>query len=333
MASVNWQKYHSTTETKAHFRHNEKEARAKTGKHSNPDIDRSLTQKNYSIENRSYDERCDMLDAALDDVQKHSKKALRKDAVCCIGLETATPENLPKGREKEWFTAYHKVLCNTFGAENIIDTDVHTDEIHEYYDRAKKAAVMSRQHAHTCIIPRTPDGRLCAKEIMTRENMIRLNNAVESMTQREFGVAYMTGKTPRKQTVEQLKTDSLDFIKRTHRRQKQREKELEQREKALAAKEEEFKQREQDLAEQEQEIVERGRLRDQLIQQTQKEKEAYEESKAKYEDLTANVQAYIDQESTRKYIENRQRTDRLDRSATLPGCSTQRQLSDLSLSK
>ena len=204
MASVNWQKYKGGTEAKSHFRHNETEQRTRTGRHSNPDIDKSRTPLNFSVVGRNYNERCDIYDKAISGV-----KRLRSDAVTCIGLEVTVPQDLPEDKYKDWFTAVHGIYCDFFGADNVIDTDIHFDEIHDYYDPTKKQTTKSRVHAHTNVMPFTEDGRLCCKEIFTRANLVKLNDAVEEMTQRDFGCKFMTGETPRKESVEQLKAKSL----------------------------------------------------------------------------------------------------------------------------
>lgn len=231
MASISWEnKYKSGTETKAHFRHNEKDARLRTKAHKNCDIDKTKTHLNYSIEGRSYDERVSMYDDMIADVQSHmtrtetyvvkkgkhqgetrtrTKSVLRKDAVTCIGLEVSVPIDLPESKYKEWFANVHGIYCDFFGRENVVDTDIHYDEIHEYLDPETKKMTKSRVHAHTNIFPRTSDGRLCAKEISSRENIIKLNEIVEEMTQREFGIQFNTGETPRKKSVERLKVESL----------------------------------------------------------------------------------------------------------------------------
>lgn len=212
MASISWEnKYKTATEAKAHFRHNERECRENTKEHNNQHIDRSRTYLNYSIKNRSYAERCKIYDDTIADIQSKRKKALRKDAVTCLGLEVSIPPELPESRAIEWFSAYHNILCGFFGDENVIDTDVHFDEIHEYIDSATHKKTLSRIHAHTNIIPRTSDGRLCCKEISSRANIIELNRRVEEMTQDEFGVQFNTGETARKKSVEQLKAESLQL--------------------------------------------------------------------------------------------------------------------------
>ncbi|SDB57948.1 Plasmid recombination enzyme [Ruminococcaceae bacterium FB2012] len=212
MASVKWDggKYKGATEAKAHFRHNETEQRKLTGKHSNNDIDRSRTVMNFSVIGRSYAERCKMYDTAIEEAAAHSKRKLRADAVTCLGLCTYAPAELPEEKCAEWFTNVHSIMVEMFGAENVIDTDVHFDEVHEYYDSEQDELVLSRVHSHTNIIPRTADGRLCCKEIYTRANCVKLNGLIEDMTQRDYGIQFQTGaKTKGTKTVEQLKADTL----------------------------------------------------------------------------------------------------------------------------
>mgnify|MGYP004493565281 CR=1 FL=1 len=209
MASVNWEKYKTTIEVKAHIRHNEKQCREQTKEHNNQHIDKTKSCYNYSLLHRSYAERCKMYDDIIADIQARNKKALRKDAVTCLSLETAVPEQLPEDKIQAWFLSYHKILCNFFGIENIIDTDVHCDEQHEYIDPETHKKTMSRVHSHTLIVPRTSDKRLCCKEISSRKNIIELNRQIEEMSQREYGVQFNNGKTARKKSVEQLKAESL----------------------------------------------------------------------------------------------------------------------------
>ena len=86
MASINWAKYKTATEVKAHIRHNEKQCRMTTKEHNNQHINRALTANNYSIMGRSYADRCKIYDDAMAEL-----KPRRKDAVTCLSLETVVP--------------------------------------------------------------------------------------------------------------------------------------------------------------------------------------------------------------------------------------------------
>lgn len=229
MASISWEnKYKGGTETKAHFRHNEKEERMKIKEPQNYHIDPTRTHLNYSIANRSYAERCKMYDEAVaaaeqmshtetyvvkkgkhaGETRTRTKTGMNKNTVTCLGLETPIPADLPEDKISAWAKRYHEILCDAFGAENVIDTDVHLDEIHDYYDPVKKCYETSRIHLHSGILPRASDGHFCCRDIATRENIIKLNDRVEKMSQEEFGVQFNTGEEPRREPVEVLKAKS-----------------------------------------------------------------------------------------------------------------------------
>ena len=230
MASVNWEKLKSAEEVKASFRHDEREKREATMRHSNFHIDKSKTHLNCSLIVRRYMERCNMYDEAIQSAEavmassvetyvpksgknagktmQRKKSKLRKDATTALNLCVTVPKDLQFSEYYRWFKAVHDIEAEFFGEENVIDSDIHFDEVHEYYDPVLKEWTLSRVHMHTTVIPRTADGRLCCNDIFTRENCIKLNTLVEEMTQREFGIAFNTGETPRKETVEDLKTKS-----------------------------------------------------------------------------------------------------------------------------
>ncbi|MCR5728990.1 MAG: plasmid recombination protein [Ruminococcus sp.] len=209
MASVNWKKLKTSTEVKAIMRHNEQAKRQETGEHSNLDIDRSRTHLNFSVVGRSYADRCKMYDDAMIDAANYSKRKLRADAVTCLSLCTTMPDGLDDAQAHNWFSRVHELMCEQFGVSNVIDTDVHMDEIHEYYDPDKDEVVKSRPHAHTAVIPRTLDGRLCCKEVSSRSSIMALNATIEDMTQREYGIHFMTGEGKKGKSVERCKAESV----------------------------------------------------------------------------------------------------------------------------
>ncbi|MCM1330255.1 MAG: plasmid recombination protein [Ruminococcus sp.] len=231
MASINWMKARTAEEVKALLRHDEREKREATHEHSNFHIDKSRTYLNYSIIGRTYKERCEMYDKALEEavavaeanteeyvikkgknagqVRKRKKGKLRKDAVTALNLYAPVPADLPQDDYENWFKAVHDIMTEFFGEENVIDSDIHFDEVHEYFNTFTKEWTFSRVHMHTMVVPRTADGRLCCNEIFTRQNCIKLNNLVEEMTRREFGVAFNTGEEPHRETVEALKSKSF----------------------------------------------------------------------------------------------------------------------------
>lgn len=230
MASVAWLKVKSAEEAKALLKHDERNKREATKVHRNLHIDKSKTHLNRSVIGRTYKERCDMYDDAVHSAEavlansvetyvpksgknagktmQRKKSKLRKDTVSMLNLYTPTPKDLPEEKQLEWFIKVHNIIVSFFRIENVIDSDIHFDEVHEYYDPVLKEWTLSRVHMQTSVLPITEDGRLCCNDIFTRENCTKLNTLVEEMTQREFGIAFNTGETPRKETVEDLKSKS-----------------------------------------------------------------------------------------------------------------------------
>lgn len=230
MASVAWLKVKSAEEAKALLKHDERNKREATKVHRNLHIDKSKTHLNRSVIGRTYKERCDMYDDAVHSAEavlansvetyvpksgknagktmQRKKSKLRKDTVSMLNLYTPTPKDLPEEKQLEWFIKVHNIIVSFFRIENVIDSDIHFDEVHEYYDPVLKEWTLSRVHMQTSVLPITEDGRLCCNDIFTRENCKKLNDLVEEMTQREFGIAFNTGETPRLETVEDLKSKS-----------------------------------------------------------------------------------------------------------------------------
>ncbi|MDE6593509.1 MAG: plasmid recombination protein [Oscillospiraceae bacterium] len=94
-----------------------------------------------------------------------TKTGMKKDTVTCLGLETAAPAGLSVSQYEKWAKRVHEIACEFFGADNVIDTDGHFDEIHLYRDPVKKEYVWSRFHIHTSILPRRADGSFCSRSI------------------------------------------------------------------------------------------------------------------------------------------------------------------------
>lgn len=89
---------------------------------------------------------------------------MRKDAVHMCGLivssDSAFFENLSPYHTKRFFEESKKFLTEFVGAESVISAKVHLDE--------------KTPHMHFLHVPVTPDGRLNANKIYTRESLKRL---------------------------------------------------------------------------------------------------------------------------------------------------------------
>lgn len=208
MASVNFAKFKTAGECKAMMRHCDAAERV-AGEHSNPDIDKALTASNGAIKGLGYSDVCAAYDhriAALDAAEGANK---RKDRVTLLGLDVPRPAGLMDADQDAWFRRVWDITAQMYGADNMLEGYIHRDEVHAYTDPTTKREVTSREHMHMYVIPER-NGRLCAKECTSRASMIALNNEIQAMTAKEFGVQFMDGsKRKSRGTVEEMKAQSV----------------------------------------------------------------------------------------------------------------------------
>lgn len=240
MASVQWTKFKGHGAVKAVLRHNCSDTREVQQNHSNKQLDTSKTHLNYGMY-ENYAEACKRYDDRIAELAPKSSK--RKDQVTGLGLVFPVPATLPEEQHMDWFARCAGIICDTFGDENVMGFHVHRDEEHEYLHHETGELTTSRVHAHATVVPEY-EGRLCAKQVETRANIRKLNNAIEDMSQREFGVHFLEGKGngKGKQTVraEDLKRKSAVKLNELAA-------DLERREAALDARERELNEREANL--------------------------------------------------------------------------------------
>lgn len=258
MASVNFAKFKTAGECKAMMRHCDAAERV-TKEHSNPDIDKALTASNGAIKGLTYTDVCAAYDrriAALDAAEGVNK---RKDRVTLMGLDVPRPAALKDADQDAWFRRVWDITSKAYGAENMLEGYIHRDEVHSYVDPTTKREVTSREHMHMYVIPER-GGRLCAKECTSRASMIALNNAIQAMTEKEFGVQFMDGSRRKSRgTVEAMKAQSAiaeaerqaaEILRAAETRAAKltlRESRIERKEKEQQAKEAEFQKREDAL--------------------------------------------------------------------------------------
>lgn len=217
MASANWLKMSGGTDVKSKFRHCDKDERL-TVKHANEEIDTNLTHKNLSfgIFQGTYKEACDAYDERIKYIDKHAglKKKPRKDRVTCVSWSIPQPEGMSDDMASKWFTDVYDLLNTEYS--DVLGASVHFDEVHEYVDASTGETVESRPHMHVYVLPVVEkDGfrRLVGKDFSKRENMVKLNNSIQKLTEDKYpGYTFMTGvKHPGEyQPVEDLKRRSKE---------------------------------------------------------------------------------------------------------------------------
>lgn len=209
MASCDWKKIKTANDAKAMFRHCDKDERIRRN-HTNGDIDKSRTHLNmqlgafkegYKAVCKEYNDHITALD-----MMKGANK--RKDRVSLIGWSIPCPEGMSDSEAASWFVDVYAQLIQIYG-DNIIGGAIHFDEVHEYTDPTNNKIRVSRPHMHIYCVPDI-DGRLNARDFVTRESMVVMNNNLETLTRLKYpGYKFLTGeKRKSRKSVEQLKQES-----------------------------------------------------------------------------------------------------------------------------
>lgn len=228
MASAKFEggKYHGATEAKAHMRHDDitPEARA-VAAINNPHIDVTKSHLNKSLLGLTYEQMCEKYDNRIAQLDNTTNRNKRKDRVTLQNIEVPVPAGLDKKLYNKWFCRVGEILCDAYGRDNLIDAQIHYDEEHEYIDAETHEKKMSRVHMHASIVPEV-QGQLNCKRMSGRANMRKLNNAIEKMTEREFGCKFMDGsKKKSDRTMDELKNSSAKLKAEQENKQLQRENE------------------------------------------------------------------------------------------------------------
>lgn len=213
MASVNFMKCKGSAGA-ALMRHCDTEKRLAAG-HSNPDIDKSKTADNVIL---GVDGKAGTFEAA---VQKYQARIgqldattngnHRKDRVTLFALEAPAPAGLNESQAVEWCKHAWVKLQEQYRPINCIAGYVHVDEQHEYVDRGKVRT--SRVHLHAFVVPEVR-GQLNGKKFSSKTAMQALNRELDTMSIEEFGKPFLTGEKARKRSVESLKEESLESVRR-----------------------------------------------------------------------------------------------------------------------
>lgn len=141
--------------------------------HTNPDIDRERSAQNYTlVESPNFRV---SIQGRLETLK--TTKAVRKDAVVmCQFLVTSDHQffqNLTPEKQKAFFQNALQFIGDRYGKENIVAATVHMDE--------------KTPHMHVNMTP-IRDGRLTAKEIFTRSELITLQDQFHAKIGASWGL-------------------------------------------------------------------------------------------------------------------------------------------------
>lgn len=214
MAGVEFYKYKKVSIGDAgHYAHYDNSVRGDPRvDHANTHIDVTKTHLNYYIgtsgweeTRRRIEERMEIADAA------HPPVRVRADRVGFYGLNIKCPPELEDTpQEAEFFRKSYELACELL--PSVEGAFVHRDEKHEYTDRDTGKKVMSRYEMHVVGAAITQDGRLNGKALINPTLCKTINDRMQAMCLREWGISYQTGegrKGKKKRTVEQVEAMSV----------------------------------------------------------------------------------------------------------------------------
>lgn len=139
--------------------------------HSNPDIDYARSAANYELHEAASDNYAQAIQNRIDDLLL--VKAVRKDAVHLCGLIVSSDKSfftrIGKDETRRFFKEAAACLTDFVGKENVISAMVHMDE--------------KTPHMHFLHVPVTPDGRLNANKIYTRQSLRKLQSGLPAHLQ------------------------------------------------------------------------------------------------------------------------------------------------------
>lgn len=101
------------------------------------------------------------------------KRRVRKDAIRMCDCVLTMPKSLDPSRSREFFQDAYAFLASRYGAENVVSAYVHMDE--------------SMPHMHFAWVPVTKDGRLSAKDVVTRANLRTLHADLQKSLEKAMG--------------------------------------------------------------------------------------------------------------------------------------------------
>lgn len=192
--------------------------REKEKSNTNPDIDYSKSNQNYSLIEADARPFQTQIKEKIESL--NLKKAVRKDAVVmCQILVTSDKaffDNITPEQEKQFFQDSLEFIKKRYGADNIISAEVHKDE--------------KTPHLHINLVP-INDNKLSAKSLFDRPFLYKLQDDFYNDVSKNYGLE--RGGQEEKQrhkTMQELKKETL---KKEDERLHQQEQELKERQKKI----------------------------------------------------------------------------------------------------
>lgn len=135
-------------------------------------IDPSKTHLNYNLA-PPRPSQIDFINQRISEL--NLARAPRKDAVRMCDCVITMPKTLRPFQHRKFFREAYKALAERYGAENVISSWVHMDEPN------------AQPHMHFAWVPVTKDGRLSAKDVVTRNDLRSLHTDLQTAISEKFG--------------------------------------------------------------------------------------------------------------------------------------------------
>ena len=202
MSSVNFEKIKQNGKpVSAYIRHNDSSERLKH-EHSNKDINKDLTSGNVDWKGIDYNAAQERYKARIAELDKVEGQNKRKDRVVAFSLCVPIPKDVSD--KKAFFNDVMELFSKDFGERNIIQGNLHVDEVHDYIENGEVKT--SLEHIHCLVIPEI-NGKLCGKKFSSRAAMSGLSKEIDNLCRTRYHCNFLTGEAPRHKTVEELKAE------------------------------------------------------------------------------------------------------------------------------
>lgn len=192
-------------------KHNQRQNKS----YKNKDIDITKSSKNIDFENKTRIKYLEKVEKIIKQNRKKGK-TIRKDAILmCESIISASPEfflGMDHKEKEKYFKYTYEFLKDRYGEKNIISATVHFDE--------------TTPHMHFNFVPITSDGKLSAKDIVTRIELKKIQDELPRFLQskgfdikrgREYSEAkHMQPEDYKKQQIQELKEleNKLEYVKK-----------------------------------------------------------------------------------------------------------------------
>lgn len=149
-------------------KHNQRQNKS----YKNKDIDITKSNKNIDFENKTRIKYLEKIEEVIKENRKKGK-VIRKDAILmCESVISASPEfflGMDHKDKEKYFKYSYEFLKDRYGEKNIISATVHFDE--------------TTPHMHFNFVPITYDGKLSAKDLITRIELKKIQDELPKYLQ------------------------------------------------------------------------------------------------------------------------------------------------------